>query len=279
MYRKQLKDLTIRDSFLFTAVMSEEANCKPFLEMLLGIEIQRIEVSYEKSFIHNPQYKGIRLDVYASDENNTRYDIELQVAGQNLGKRVRYYHGEMDRDLLRAGHPYEELPDTYVIFICNFDPFGKGKYCYVFENRCLEEPGLSMGDGARSIFLNTTGNNPEDISEDLRGFLDFIRQDTPATDTVPATTYVKQLQESVRRVKQDGERERQYMYIWDLTRDVELNTKRESILELLEDHGTISEELKNRILSEVNSARLKAMHKAAAKAPSLSWFEDFITNL
>lgn len=225
MYHKQLEDLTIRDSFLITAVMSEEVNCKPFLEIPLGIEIQWMEVSYEKSFIHNLQYKGIRLDVYASDENNTRYDIELQVAGQNLGKRVRYYHGEMDRVLLRVGHPYEEMPDTYVIFICNFDPFGKGKYCYVFENRCLGESDLSMGDGARSIVLSTAGHNPEDVSEDLWSFLDFIRQDTPATDTVPATTYVAQLQESVRRVKQDGEKERQYMYIWDLTRNVELNTK------------------------------------------------------
>ena len=91
MYRKQLKDLTIRDSFIFTAVMSEEANCKPFLEMLLGIKIQRIKVSYEKSFIHNPQYKGIRLDVYASDENNTRYDIELQVARFYGGRSQKYY--------------------------------------------------------------------------------------------------------------------------------------------------------------------------------------------
>lgn len=47
----------------------------------------------------------------------------------------------------------------------------------------------------------------------------------------------------------------------------------------MEDRGTISEELKNRILSEVNSARLKAMLKAAAKAKSLSWFEDFIASL
>ena len=49
MERKKLKDLTIRDNFMFTAVMSEEANCKPFLEMLLRIEIDRVEVSYEKS--------------------------------------------------------------------------------------------------------------------------------------------------------------------------------------------------------------------------------------
>ena len=82
--RKQLKDLTIRDNFLFAAVMMQEDNCKRFLEMLLGIEIDR---------------------------------IEMQVAVEHLGKRIRYYHSQMDMDLLVSGHDYEELPRTYVIYL------------------------------------------------------------------------------------------------------------------------------------------------------------------
>ena len=35
--KKTLNDLTIRDNFLFAAVMQQEDNCKYFLEMLLGI--------------------------------------------------------------------------------------------------------------------------------------------------------------------------------------------------------------------------------------------------
>lgn len=61
---KKLKDLTIRDNFMFAAVMMETDNCKHFLEMVLGIEIERIEISYEKSIVYNPEFKGIRLDVY-----------------------------------------------------------------------------------------------------------------------------------------------------------------------------------------------------------------------
>ena len=93
--------------------MMQDDNCKKFLEMLLGISIKEIKVSREKSLIYNPDYKGVRLDVYANDEYNTRYDIEMQVAEQRLGKRIRYYHSQMDMELLESGHKYKELPTAY----------------------------------------------------------------------------------------------------------------------------------------------------------------------
>ena len=89
--RKKLKDLTIRDNFMFAAVMMQGDNCKQFLEMVLGIEIARIEVSYEKSIIYNPECKGVRLDVYAKDGFDTCYDVEMQVEKDHLGKRTRYH--------------------------------------------------------------------------------------------------------------------------------------------------------------------------------------------
>ena len=52
----------------------------------------------------------------------------MQVIKQDLGKRTRYYHSQMDMELLLKGHGYEELPDNFVIFICDFDPFGGKKY-------------------------------------------------------------------------------------------------------------------------------------------------------
>ena len=45
-----------------------------------------------------------------------------------LGKRSRYYQSQMDMEMLLSGSEYEELPNTYVIFICDFDPFGEEKY-------------------------------------------------------------------------------------------------------------------------------------------------------
>ena len=39
----------------------------------------KVEVCKEKSMIYHPEYKGIRLDVYAKGRENTHYNIEMQV--------------------------------------------------------------------------------------------------------------------------------------------------------------------------------------------------------
>ena len=60
-----LKDLTIKNNFMFAAVMSDEENCKGFLERALPIKIEHVEISTEKNIIYHPEYKGCLL--YTSD--------------------------------------------------------------------------------------------------------------------------------------------------------------------------------------------------------------------
>ena len=175
--KKQLRELTIKDNFMFAAVMMEEENCRKFLEITLGFPIDHVEVSREKSIVYHPEYKGIRLDVYARDEKRTHYNVEMQVTRKPaLGKRVRYYHGQIDMELLLSGSGYAELPDAYVIFICDFDPFGKRKYRYTFERRCLEDTELGLDEGSRSIFLSTCGENESEVPKELVKFLRFVKR-------------------------------------------------------------------------------------------------------
>ena len=132
--RKTLQELTLKNNFMFGAVMSEEANCKPLLEMILGFPIERIEVSKEHSVVYHPEYRGVRLDVYAKDGNNTLYNVEMQaVKEEALEKRSRYYHSQLDMELLTSGEDYENLPQVFVIFICDLDPFGKGNTAISFR--------------------------------------------------------------------------------------------------------------------------------------------------
>jgi len=277
--RKNLSDLTIRDNFMFAAVMMQGNNCKDFLELLLGIKIARIELSYEKNIIYNPECKGVRFDVYAEDENNTRYDVEMQVVKKNLRKRSRYYHSQMDMELLSRGHEYEELPQSYVIFICDFDPFGEKKYCYTFENRCSENLKLKLEDGCKSVFLSTHGENTEDISEELQLFLKFIKEDEALSAKEFEGEFTRQIQESINDVKKNRELENRHMLLEEALSDERIMTKRIDILELLEDYGELSEKLYDKVMSESNTIALKRMHKAAAKANSLEEFEELISSL
>ena len=57
--------------------------------------------------------------------------------------------------------------------MCTFDPFAIGRHVYTFENRCIEEPELALGDETQKIFLNTKGIY-DDASPELKRLLNFI---------------------------------------------------------------------------------------------------------
>ena len=93
MSKKTLEELVFHDDFMFAAVMMDAENCRCFLERVLEIQIERVEISTEHGFFFNPECKSIRMDVFAKDENRTHYDIEMQlVKKDSLEKRSRYYH-------------------------------------------------------------------------------------------------------------------------------------------------------------------------------------------
>ena len=283
--KKQLKELTLKDNFMFGAVMMEEENCKRFLELALGFPIERVEVSKEKSIVYHPEYKGVRLDVYAKNEHNTRYNVEMQVAKKaELGKRVRYYHGQIDMELLLSGSDYTELPEVYVIFICDFDPFGKKKYRYTFTKQCEEEPGAQLQDGCKSIFLSTRGENDREVPGELVSFLNFVKADLSESETDFEDDFVEKLQNTIRRIKSNREMEERFMIFEEMLRDERAEGKAEGIaegkaeavlemlLELMSNLGEIPDELRNRITSEKDLETLKKWHRLAARSESLDEF-------
>ena len=157
--KKTFKELTIKDNFMFTAVMSDKENCRRLLGMVLGFPVKVVSVDYEYNIMYNPDYKGIRLDVLAVDDDGSQYNIEIQTVNQKIEKRSRYYHSQLDMKLLGSGKKYRILPNAYVIFICEYDPVGRKKYKYTFEHTCREVPGYTLEDGSHTIFLSTRGEN------------------------------------------------------------------------------------------------------------------------
>ena len=287
--KKQLKELTLKDNFMFGAVMMEEENCKRFLELALGFPIERVKVSKEKSIVYHPEYKGVRLDVYAKNEHNTRYNVEMQVVKKaELGKRVRYYHGQIDMELLLSGSDYTELPEVYVIFICDFDPFGKKKYRYTFTKQCEEEPGAQLQEGCKSIFLSTRGENDREVPGELVSFLNFVKADLSESETDFEDDFVEKLQNTIRRIKSNREMEERFMIFEEMLRDERAEGKAEGkaegiaegkteavlemLLELMNDLGEIPDELRNRITSEKDLETLKKWHRLAARSESLDEF-------
>lgn len=206
-----LKELELTDHFLFSEVMSDPQVCRIALEIILDRKISSVK-SYrrEHSIEIHPMYKGVRLDVCFEDEEAVIYSVEIQNANRyNIPRRSRHYQSMIDVKIMPKGEvDYSKLTDGMVIFICRFDLFGLGRYRYTFENRCLEELSLSLGDGTRKIFLNTKGRNDEETNQDLVDFLHCIEY----TNTIHTKNEkIKQILRRVDVVKNDTEVEGRYM--------------------------------------------------------------------
>ena len=51
--------------------------------------------------------------------------------------------------------------------------FGEGRHIYTFENRCIEQPDLTLGDDTVKIILNTKGTQ-DDVSPEMKRLLDYV---------------------------------------------------------------------------------------------------------
>ena len=156
-----------------------------------------------------PNAKSVRLGVYVEDDADTVYDLEVQTTNKrNLGKRTRFYQSMIDIRVLEKGQNYRKLKKSFIIFICNYDPYGKSRYIYTFRNRCDEDAEVLLEDESTKIVINTKGS-VGDIGEDLKAVIQYM-------DTgVASTAYTKALDAEVASVKSDEKVRMQYMLLME----------------------------------------------------------------
>ena len=218
--KKSFKDLDLADDFLFAKVMSDMEICRKVLEKILNIPISKVTVpATQKTIDILYESKGIRLDVYVGDEKGTVYNVEMQQKHKKeLPKRARYYQGNIDLDLISSGAEYNALKKTYIIFICTFDPFDEKRHIYTFENRCLENLSLSLGDEATKIFLSTKGKL-DDINDELKELLAYVETTTDEFAINSSSELIKKIHKKVTEVKLSKKMEVEYMTLY--MRDME----------------------------------------------------------
>ena len=204
---KRWEDLDITDDFIFTRVMRNKKLCRTLLEMILKVKIGRIKFLTSHHAIQiDPNAKGIIMDVYLRDENKV-INVEMQASNHgDLPRRARYYQAAADIDTTPKGSEYSDLKQNYVIFICTFDPFNRGKPLYRFQNICLEddEP-IFLNDDTEKLFLNTAAKALDSLDGDLRLFYDYVRERTAQT------TFTKELDSSISKLKQEKEERSMYL--------------------------------------------------------------------
>ena len=216
---KPFRDLDLKNSFLFSAALADEETCQLVLEIIMGQKLPRVKVHAEHAILLNSDFRSVRFDIYADDELFVHYNLEMQNQdNRNIAKRSRYYQAEMDVYSLKPGEDYSDLKPGYVIFICTFDPFGKKRYRYTFEERCLECD-LGLGDETKKIILSTKGENEADVTKQLLNFLEYVEDSTDERAARIQDESVNRLHERVTALKRRRELEASYMTFEELLKD------------------------------------------------------------
>ena len=159
-----------------------ERICSEVIELLLGNRIGKIKrLITENQIANKVDRRYIRLDVTVETEDGNIYDVEMQTySRKNLPKRMRLYSSMIDANYLDKNEDFENLPKTFIIFICTFDFYKKGKPLYFFRNLCNDEEDLDFRDETYKLVANTTAFHKAE-NEKLRAFLEYV-QSNQATD-------------------------------------------------------------------------------------------------
>lgn len=186
---------------------------------------------------------------------------------RNLPKRSRFYQGMMDLNILEKGQDYNKLKQSYVIFICIFDPFGEGLSCYEFENTCKYDKKLTLGDERKILFFNTKGTNIN-VSESVANLLNYIESKQISDD------FTRRLDDEVAMVRENKEWMVEYMKTLVHDMDVRNEGRAEVIISFLEDYGEVPEYLKAQIYSETDINIIKKWVKLSTAVSSVTEFEE-----
>ena len=209
------EDLTFANNFLFCKILESEPElCRQILEMLLNIEIEKLEpIQAEHTMLETMDSKSVRFDVYAKDDKRI-FDIEMQTtANTNLPKRARYYQSVIDMDNLSKGENYTMLKDSYVIFLCLRSPFKKKQPVYFFENICRDDSEIKLNDKAYKVFFNVAEYAKME-SDEVKSFFKFL------AGQKAESSLTKSIEEKVTFAKKNMGWRKQYM-TWQQTIDEE----------------------------------------------------------
>lgn len=229
--KRKLEELNLIDDFLFQELISQKGDGEEFarilLSTILGKPIRKVRVIPQKTILGiDTDRHGVRMDAYIEDVSSESdktlvdaqivsdiYDIEPdnKYEKESLPKRMRYYHGLIDTQLLASGANYDQLQNVFIIIILPYDPFGKNRMVYTIRNQCIEDTTIPYNDGAGKLFLYTKGQKGKP-SQELKDMLKYIENTT--SDNI-VNSDIESIHKLVEKVKKNKEVGINYMKSWE----------------------------------------------------------------
>lgn len=158
------------DDFLTKCFEGDPACIQLVLRIVLEIPDLIVVDVRTQVFVENLLNRSVRLDVLATDSRGRKINVEIQRSDKGAGrKRARYNSGMMDANLLQKGENFDQLPETYVVFITEHDVIGKGLPLYHI-GRYIFDTGESFDDGSHILYVNGAYRDDSPIGKLMHDF-------------------------------------------------------------------------------------------------------------
>lgn len=201
--RKRLEDLRRIQSLrlLDDDFMNKVFEDKACAEFLLQIILERTDLTVQKVHsqhnLKNLQGRSVRLDILATDEGGRVYNIEVQRSDKGAGaKRARYNSSLIDANITEPGDNYENLNETYVIFITEHDVLKAGQPIYHID-RMIQETNALFGDGSHILYVNAQIKDNSALGQLMHDFACTKAEEMHYPILAKRVRYFKEEQEGV----------------------------------------------------------------------------------
>lgn len=153
-YKRILAGLTIMSDIFMRNVLKKRECTEYILRIIMDREDLEVKEQILQKDYKNLQGRSAILDSVVCDMEEKRYNVEIQQENEGASvKRARYHSSLLDVNELKEGQTFEELPESYVIFIARNDVLGYGLPIYHITKK-VEEVREDFRDGAHIIYVN-----------------------------------------------------------------------------------------------------------------------------
>lgn len=166
--RKLVSQFNLMDDTFFAVVLENKEACEYLLSALLNEPVKLIKNKTQYS-IRNAESHSVVLDALAEDSDHRLFNVEIQIGDKNNHeRRLRAYQAAIDFSCTKKGIDYKDMQDLYLIFISDFDPFGKGSNRYKIKEIVEDFEDVKYSCGVHKLYFNTEVVNNTKLSKLLQ---------------------------------------------------------------------------------------------------------------
>ena len=149
-----LDDATLMEDFFMSVFFRENPECiEQVLNAVLSVDlsVQTVNTQYK---VLNMYGRDVIFDIYALDLKKRKYNVEMQRRSDGAKpQRARFHSSFLDVRLLEGQEDFENMTDSYVIFITEHDVLKGNKPIYRIE-RTIMDMDRQFNDGSHIIYVN-----------------------------------------------------------------------------------------------------------------------------